>query len=137
MHAVSPWSAAFRGDALPLCTDNAPTYTVSIISLQSDSDRQSNPHESEYDTASDSPSDDDLQSGEYDEDIHSSDDDAEEEDLNSDLGEEEEEGGEPAAEGEEGEEKKKVDDDEDRSNPQYIPKKGTFYEHDDRTADNP
>ena len=31
--------------------------------------------------------------------------------------------------------KKKVDDDEDRSNPQYIPKKGTFYEHDDRTAD--
>lgn len=33
------------------------------------------------------------------------------------------------------ENKKKVDDDEDRSNPQYIPKKGTFYEHDDRTAD--
>lgn len=35
----------------------------------------------------------------------------------------------------EGEGKKKVDDDEDRSNPQYIPKKGTFYEHDDRTAE--
>lgn len=34
-----------------------------------------------------------------------------------------------------GENKKKVDDDEDRSNPQYIPKKGTFYEHDDRTAE--
>uniref|UniRef100_A0A336K2D1 Protein CASC3 n=1 Tax=Culicoides sonorensis TaxID=179676 RepID=A0A336K2D1_CULSO len=33
------------------------------------------------------------------------------------------------------ENKKKVDDDEDRSNPQYIPKKGTFYEHDDRTAE--
>lgn len=31
--------------------------------------------------------------------------------------------------------KKKVDHDEDRSNPQYIPKKGTFYEHDDRTAE--
>lgn len=31
--------------------------------------------------------------------------------------------------------KKKVDDDEDRSNPQYIPKKGTFYEHDDRTVE--
>lgn len=31
--------------------------------------------------------------------------------------------------------RKKVD--EDRSNPQYIPKKGTFYEHDDRTADEP
>lgn len=30
---------------------------------------------------------------------------------------------------------KRVDDDEDRSNPQYIPKRGTFYEHDDRTAD--
>ncbi|CAH3944866.1 unnamed protein product [Pieris brassicae] len=29
---------------------------------------------------------------------------------------------------------KRVDDDEDRSNPQYIPKRGTFYEHDDRTA---
>lgn len=28
---------------------------------------------------------------------------------------------------------KKVD--EDRSNPQYIPKRGTFYEHDDRTAE--
>lgn len=32
---------------------------------------------------------------------------------------------------------KKVDDDEDRSNPQYIPKRGVFYEHDDRTADDP
>ncbi len=31
--------------------------------------------------------------------------------------------------------KKKVDHDEDRSNPQYIPKKGTFYEHDDRTME--
>jgi protein CASC3 len=31
--------------------------------------------------------------------------------------------------------KKKVDHDEDRSNPQYIPKKGTFYEHDDRMAE--
>lgn len=30
---------------------------------------------------------------------------------------------------------KKVDDDEDKKNPQYIPKKGTFYEHDDRTID--
>ncbi|XP_030765143.1 protein CASC3 isoform X1 [Sitophilus oryzae] len=29
---------------------------------------------------------------------------------------------------------KKVDDDEDKKNPQYIPKRGTFYEHDDRTA---
>lgn len=30
---------------------------------------------------------------------------------------------------------KKVDDDEDKKNPQYIPKKGTFYEHDDRTVE--
>ena len=35
----------------------------------------------------------------------------------------------------EGGTKKKVDHDEDRSNPQYIPKKGTFYEHDDRTVE--
>ncbi|KAK7017468.1 casc3/Barentsz eIF4AIII binding, partial [Halocaridina rubra] len=33
-----------------------------------------------------------------------------------------------------GDENKQLDDDEDRKNPQYIPKKGTFYEHDDRTA---
>merc|ERR1712008_476750 len=32
-------------------------------------------------------------------------------------------------------EDKHLDDDEDRKNPQYIPKKGTFYEHDDRTAE--
>ncbi|VVD00048.1 unnamed protein product [Leptidea sinapis] len=36
--------------------------------------------------------------------------------------------------GEKQETEKRVDDDEDRSNPQYIPKRGTFYEHDDRTA---
>lgn len=35
----------------------------------------------------------------------------------------------------EGGTKKKVDHDQDRSNPQYIPKKGTFYEHDDRTME--
>jgi protein CASC3 len=35
----------------------------------------------------------------------------------------------------EGGSKKPVDHDEDRSNPQYIPKKGTFYEHDDRTVE--
>lgn len=39
--------------------------------------------------------------------------------------------------GEGGEPVKKVDHDEDRSNPQYIPKRGVFYEHDDRTADEP
>ncbi|XP_057653796.1 protein CASC3 [Diorhabda carinulata] len=30
---------------------------------------------------------------------------------------------------------KKIDDDEDKKNPQYIPKRGTFYEHDDRTLE--
>lgn len=30
---------------------------------------------------------------------------------------------------------KKIDDDEDKKNPQYIPKRGTFYEHDDRTTE--
>lgn len=38
---------------------------------------------------------------------------------------------------EQNEDSKKVDDDEDRSNPQYIPKRGIFYEHDDRTAEDP
>ncbi|XP_043225410.1 protein CASC3-like, partial [Amphibalanus amphitrite] len=33
------------------------------------------------------------------------------------------------------EEKKSLDDDEDRKNPQFIPKKGNFYEHDDRAGD--
>lgn len=40
-------------------------------------------------------------------------------------------------ENDEDDENKKVDDDEDRRNPQYIPKRGVFYEHDDRTADEP
>ena len=30
---------------------------------------------------------------------------------------------------------KPLDDDEDRRNPQYIPKRGGFYEHDDRTRE--
>lgn len=30
---------------------------------------------------------------------------------------------------------KKIDEAEDKKNPQYIPKRGTFYEHDDRTAE--
>lgn len=33
------------------------------------------------------------------------------------------------------EEQKKLDEDEDRKNPQYIPKKGTFYEHDNRNTE--
>uniref|UniRef100_A0A0K2TE39 Protein CASC3 n=1 Tax=Lepeophtheirus salmonis TaxID=72036 RepID=A0A0K2TE39_LEPSM len=67
----------------------------------------------------------------------------EDEDENSDYAsahEEESPKGEECGEGEEGalEEAKEegktggVDDDQDRRNPQYIPKRGVFYEHDDR-----
>lgn len=55
---------------------------------------------------------------------------------NSDV--ESQEGGEQRESGDGQEEEKpqkKLDDDEDRRNPQYIPKRGTFYEHDDRTTD--
>lgn len=37
--------------------------------------------------------------------------------------------------GDEGAAAKPLDDDEDRRNPQYIPKRGGFYEHDDRTRE--
>ncbi|XP_055597060.1 uncharacterized protein LOC129747068 [Uranotaenia lowii] len=106
--------------------------------------------ESEYDTASDSPSDGE----EYDDQEEDSGESGEEEEMGSE-GEDEEEDEEELEDGsdddvievldyerqsgdgqeQEAEAKKKVDDDEDRSNPQYIPKKGTFYEHDDRTAE--
>lgn len=86
-------------------------------------------HDSEYDTASDSdtPSSD-LEDQDFeDEDI---DDNGEEGSVVLDLDRQ-------RIDGEEDGEKKKVDDDEDRSNPQYIPKRGIFYEHDDRTAEEP
>lgn len=56
----------------------------------------------------------------------------------SDSDAESQEGGEQRESGDGQEEEKpqkKLDDDEDRRNPQYIPKRGTFYEHDDRTTD--
>ncbi|KYN00007.1 PREDICTED: protein CASC3-like isoform X1 [Cyphomyrmex costatus] len=56
----------------------------------------------------------------------------------SDSDTESQEGGEQRESGDGQEEEKpqkKLDDDEDRRNPQYIPKRGTFYEHDDRTTD--
>ncbi|XP_055625702.1 ataxin-2 homolog [Toxorhynchites rutilus septentrionalis] len=104
--------------------------------------------ESEYDTASDSPSDGE----EYDEQEDETDS-GEEEELGTDAEDDDE--GEDADDGsdddvievldyerqsgdgqeQEADSKRKVDDDEDRSNPQYIPKKGTFYEHDDRTVE--
>lgn len=99
-------------------------------------------HDSEYDTASDtstSEDGDDLQDDEED--------DFEDEGDDAELGNDSENGEDGSVvldlerqrgDGEEQDtEKKKVDDDEDRRNPQYIPKRGGFYEHDDRTADEP
>lgn len=84
-------------------------------------------HDSEYDTASDTPSSD-LDEDEDDFEDDDIDDNGEEGSVILEL---------DRADGDEDGEKKKVDDDEDRSNPQYIPKRGVFYEHDDRTADEP
>ncbi|XP_023937180.2 putative mediator of RNA polymerase II transcription subunit 12 [Bicyclus anynana] len=56
-----------------------------------------------------------------------------ESDYDSQRSDSERSEGDPEREKQEAE--RRVDDDEDRSNPQYIPKRGTFYEHDDRTAD--
>lgn len=95
--------------------------------------------DSEYDTASDSPTDDD---GEEEDDLHDDEegellgdsdgefeDDEDGDDIILDLERQRGDGAEQDADG------KKKDGAEDRSDPQYIPKKGTFYEHDDRTAD--
>lgn len=96
--------------------------------------------ESEYDTASDSGAEHSEQD-EYEEDEEDNTDGSldEEEDLTDEhddgILDDERISGDGQEEQENGEGKKKVDDDEDRSNPQYIPKKGTFYEHDDRTAE--
>ncbi|KAL1379499.1 hypothetical protein pipiens_014858, partial [Culex pipiens pipiens] len=106
--------------------------------------------ESEYDTASDSPSDGEEEYDEQDEESGESGESGdEEEEEEEELGSETDGGGSDddvievldyerqSGDGQEQEAdaKKKVDDDEDRSNPQYIPKKGTFYEHDDRTLE--
>ncbi|XP_017472535.1 PREDICTED: protein CASC3 isoform X1 [Rhagoletis zephyria] len=96
----------------------------------------SHPHDSEYDTASDLEGggeeyDDDEEDDDLDDDsitdgesMTDDDDDDDEEDVRQ---------GSVSLEKAEIEAQKKVD--EDRSNPQYIPKRGTFYEHDDRTAE--
>lgn len=82
-------------------------------------------HDSEYDTASDSQLSDDEELREADDGHDGEEDGSIILDLERQCGDGEEND----------EEGKKVDDDEDRSNPQYIPKRGVFYEHDDRTAD--
>uniref|UniRef100_A0A1A9UQ68 Protein CASC3 n=1 Tax=Glossina austeni TaxID=7395 RepID=A0A1A9UQ68_GLOAU len=88
----------------------------------------SHPHDSEYDTASDLEGDE-----EYD-DEDEIDDSLTEDDTDSDENDDVVDIDEPSRiQDKEGEAQKKVD--EDRSNPQYIPKRGTFYEHDDRTAE--
>ncbi|KAJ9598926.1 hypothetical protein L9F63_026538 [Diploptera punctata] len=73
--------------------------------------------ESEYDTAGDSETDDSTAVDEDDDSII----------LEYERGEGDGQESVPPKE-------KKLDDDEDGRNPQYIPKRGTFYEHDDRTA---
>lgn len=102
-----------------------------LIVLQPTADLAKSPqHESEYDTASDSGSDgendyDGEEDDEEDDDLDAPDDDNDTGEIILDL------------DRLKLEEKRKVDDDEDKRNPQYIPKKGVFYEHDDRTADEP
>lgn len=96
-------------------------------------ERSSNSHVSEeYDTASDLESD--LEGDEYDdEDDESITDDGDDYDGESDEEDGRLMGMEDTGDKLDAEAQKKVD--EDRSNPQYIPKRGTFYEHDDRTAE--
>lgn len=88
--------------------------------------------EDTHSVRSESVSSEHLRSG-SDEDVHH------EEDEDVQHEEDEEDEGSVILEREEGDGQestpnRKVDDDEDKRNPQYIPKRGTFYEHDDRTA---
>ncbi|KAG5861180.1 hypothetical protein JTB14_010346 [Gonioctena quinquepunctata] len=87
-------------------------------------DNKMSPENSDYDSADSTYSDDQNVK------IRSR---ASDEHTNSDTGSltlEREEG-----DGQESVPTRKVDDDEDKKNPQYIPKRGNFYEHDDRTAE--
>ncbi|XP_073814972.1 CASC3 exon junction complex subunit isoform X2 [Musca autumnalis] len=98
----------------------------------------SHPHDSEYDTASDLEGGEEYDDDEDDlDDSLTDDDDDDEDDSETDDDDEDDdegvEGDMTSQEKVDAEAQKKVD--EDRSNPQYIPKRGTFYEHDDRTAE--
>lgn len=92
-------------------------------------------HDSEYDTASD------LEGGAHDDYDDEDGEEEEDEDSNEDVGNTDTDSIEYDVERQRGDGQEQIDYlkkvDEDRSNPQYIPKKGTFYEHDDRTADEP
>uniref|UniRef100_A0A1L8DDK0 Protein CASC3 n=1 Tax=Nyssomyia neivai TaxID=330878 RepID=A0A1L8DDK0_9DIPT len=139
--------------AKPISMESSATRDTGSVEYVEDIGEQENcaescQHDSEYNTASDSTTSDGgiekiSQKLEVIEisDEEENDDPDEEEDVDEDdegssieSGEEEEEG--EGIPGQIVENKKQVDDDEDRSNPQYIPKRGTFYEHDDRTAEN-
>ncbi|KAH8243390.1 hypothetical protein KR032_007111 [Drosophila birchii] len=99
----------------------------------------SHPHDSEYDTASDLEGGedyDDEESGSGSASGSGSEEETETDDEDEDVGSETDDGEADHAQDRsiaDSEAQKKVD--EDRSNPQYIPKRGTFYEHDDRTAE--
>ena len=97
----------------------------------------SHPHDSEYDTASDLEGNEEYDDDDMDDSLTEDDEDDSEDETESDDDEEDDdEGVDVDLQGQEkidAEAQKKVD--EDRSNPQYIPKRGTFYEHDDRTAE--
>lgn len=115
---------------------NAASHDLGTSPTQEKSSN-SHPHDSEYDTASDLEGGEDYDDDEDDLDDSLSDDDDEDDDSETDDDDEEDDEG---VEGDmtsqdkvDAEAQKKVD--EDRSNPQYIPKRGTFYEHDDRTAE--
>ncbi|XP_031358072.1 protein CASC3 isoform X2 [Photinus pyralis] len=100
--------------------DNLTTNNQTVDMANSNEKGNNQNVDSEYESIYDSSNDQD------DENVH------EEEGFESEgsVGLEREEG-----DGQESVANKKVDDDEDKKNPQYIPKRGTFYEHDDRTME--
>ncbi|BFF92464.1 protein CASC3 [Drosophila madeirensis] len=100
----------------------------------------SHPHDSEYDTASDLEGGEDYDDDDDDESGSEEESETDEDDVGSETTEDDRQSGTVSGNDNcqdrsvaDSEAQKKVD--EDRSNPQYIPKRGTFYEHDDRTAE--
>ncbi|KAL5286453.1 CASC3 family protein [Megaselia abdita] len=116
----------------------SPDSTGGMDSVQS-GEKSSAHHDSEYDTASELEDEVDNNYTADEGSEGSEEEDGSEEEEGTDISEEDDISDSEDRQLVEGQEpsdiRKKVD--EDRSNPQYIPKKGTFYEHDDRTADEP
>ena len=96
---------------------------------ESQSEEGELPEEQEKEPAESKPEEGELE-GEQEEGDHE-----EEEHEDTEVVEGEREEGDGEESGEEGAPAKPLDDDEDRRNPQYIPKRGGFYEHDDRTRE--